>query len=377
MRLDTLKFLTKSAVTCGYQLSKLTYQALGHSIIDPIIYQYLYKLGLITRKAIFLYDTNSCANPFVFTHISRFPHIFLDSESASSALNSLPVIPSSIHDTSSLFNNYRHPHPFIWDALHAYSSDCNALAAIDLSDSAYISRYHEFLERFNVTPGKYICLHFRTAGYKSEKIAGNQDFRNTDPLSLFSLLEYLYDNNLKVIQMGSQASRILDHPCIIPYPSSAYSCPFFDLFITSNCLAWIGDSSGASGYALLFQKPRLLFNMPLSNCVGYTERDYFVPMQLSANNSQLHLTFKECFQLGLDRISCSSTLTSLGYSYTANSPHTIRAAASLFIPAVLSSTLAELMANIRSQPHNYEFVSTILPSSFVYGTYGAAHIPDA
>ncbi|WP_320675746.1 TIGR04372 family glycosyltransferase [Prochlorococcus sp. MIT 1300] len=367
-----LKHLLISAKQSDFQVAKITYQALGHSIFDPIIYDYFYQKGVIKQKALFICDFTKAANSIVLNKFGKDSQIFLHNSVASFGIESLGYLPQSIHDTSALYNNYSIPHnPPIWAAIDNYiNQDSDIMSSFSPSNNIH-DMYKNFLKDYGLDDCNYICIHCRQAGYKSEQLSGNQSFRNADISCLKESVEVLEKYGIKAVQMGSPGTEPLIHQNVVNYSSSRYASSTMDLLVANGSLAWLGDSSGASAYATLFRKPRILFNMPLTGCIGYSSQDLHLFMKPHLIESSTKLEIRNAFAIGVDRYSCSEKLASMGFYYQINTGNEISNAVSEYLPHIISKQHKEYITNCRSSHLFNAFYSQLRPDSYIRGAHGA------
>jgi len=107
---------------------------------------------------------------------------------------------------------------------------------------------------------KFVCIHSRSHTY-SPKDNFLHSYRNT-PISDYNLAaEYLIKNNIQCIRMGDAAAESIEPiPGYIDYAKSAFRSDFMDIFLSANCLFFLGSNSGAFHMASVFGKSVAIAN---------------------------------------------------------------------------------------------------------------------
>jgi hypothetical protein len=104
-----LKEIVLNCKHSNHTVAKITHQALGHSIIDPLIYHGFYKSGVFKKKALFIVDESTSANRYVLTNFGRESQEFLQDRFSCGELHNLPMLTRSMHDTSGIFHDFNRP----------------------------------------------------------------------------------------------------------------------------------------------------------------------------------------------------------------------------------------------------------------------------
>lgn len=102
----------------------------------------------------------------------------------------------------------------------------------------------------------YVCVHAREAGY-SPSDEQYHSCRNVDIDAFKEAVETLTEQGLAVIRMGDSSMKALGDwgPFVVDYATSSDREPWMDLSISSECLFFLGTSSGASHMAMVFGRP--------------------------------------------------------------------------------------------------------------------------
>ena len=162
---------------------------------------------------------------------------------------------------------------------------------------------------------KYVCTYTRDSEYL-DSLGFKQDFsyhdyRNDDYLKLIPTVKYLNSQNLPVLSDGECEKEISskyfsnEHVDFKDLSSDGSD----DIILLSNCLFYIGDTSGIALIANIFGRPVLRYNwIPIFNSLPNTS--LVIPMLIQDIESGEFLPFRKVWELkekGLD--------VTNGYSY--------------------------------------------------------------
>ena len=134
---------------------------------------------------------------------------------------------------------------------------------------------NKFLHNINSEKKKWICIHNRDSKFLKDlttyKNFRNIDFkyhnyRDSDVNKLISATKLLVNKNFYVIRMGKIQSNKMDfkHKNFIDYAFTNERSDFNDIYLLSNCEAYMGSDSGPGDIPLLSGKPRFLINYSLT-----------------------------------------------------------------------------------------------------------------
>ncbi len=151
-------------------------------------------------------------------------------------------------------------------------------------------------------PFNYVCTYTRDSNYLNslgfQTDFSYHDYRNDDYLKLMPTVEYLNSKNLSVVRMGN-VKRNID----IKYFSQTHidfrdlsddGCD--DIILFSNCLFYIGDTSGIALAANVFGRPVVRYNwIPIFNSVPHTS--LVIPMLIKSVDSGEYLPFRKVWEL--------------------------------------------------------------------------------
>ena len=138
-----------------------------------------------------------------------------------------------------------------------------------------ISKENNFLNNLNLEKKNWICTHNRDSNYldnlKNHDHFKNMDFkyhnyRDSDVNNLIKSTKLLLENNFYVFRMGRIQSSKMDfkHPNFIDYAFEKDRSDFNDIYLLSNCAAYLGSDSGPGDIPFLSGKPRFLMNYSLT-----------------------------------------------------------------------------------------------------------------
>lgn len=104
----------------------------------------------------------------------------------------------------------------------------------------------------------FVCLHVREGGYLNDQCAE----RNADISNYIGAIEEVTSRGGWVVRMGDATMKklpVMEH--VIDYPFTAAKSALMDVYLISECRAYIGMSSGIYEVAILFRRPIILTNM--------------------------------------------------------------------------------------------------------------------
>ena len=153
----------------------------------------------------------------------------------------------------------------------------------------------------------YICFHARDSSYLDDrwKKGSSTDSRNVNRNSnINNYLEaatYIANKGGYAVRMGAIVNKPLSedlHPNIIDY-SSLYRSEFADIYLPKECKFFLGNTSGITHIALLFQRPYILTNIiPFATIhFPHTKESLFIPKKMWSIKEKRFLTFKEMLKL--------------------------------------------------------------------------------
>ena len=105
-----------------------------------------------------------------------------------------------------------------------------------------------------------VCIHVRDHYFRND--IEKKNYRNSDINNYIDSIQYLIENNYKVIRMGKLGKKInFEHKNFIDYPAVDKKEDIFDLYLINKCKFFIGTQSGIIDIAYMFNKPVYTTNM--------------------------------------------------------------------------------------------------------------------
>lgn len=162
---------------------------------------------------------------------------------------------------------------------------------------------------------KFICTHTRDSEYLNsfgfENDFSYHDYRNDDYLKLIPTVQYLNSKSLPVVRMGN-VKRKLDNKYFsekhIDFKALSNDGSD-DIRLCSNCLFFIGDTSGLALVPAFFGRPVLRYNwVPIFNSLAY--KTLVIPMLIKDINKDELLPFRKVWELKEKGLNISD-----GFSY--------------------------------------------------------------
>jgi len=116
----------------------------------------------------------------------------------------------------------------------------------------------------------FVCVHVRESGFHNDTMAE----RNASILNYVEAINEVTSRGGWVVRLGDPTmTRLPPMERVIDYPFTLSRSPLMDLYLISECRAYIGMQSGILDIASLFQRPIILTNMaswlyPLTAKIG-------------------------------------------------------------------------------------------------------------
>ena len=167
----------------------------------------------------------------------------------------------------------------------------------------------------NLKSLKYVCTYTRDSEYMNS-LGLNQDFsyhnyRNDDYLKLIATVKFLNSKNLPVIRMGNIKRKISnkyfskEH---LDFENLSHDGSH-EIILCSNCLFFIGDTSGLANAAVMFGRPVLRYNwIPIFN--SQPHKTLVIPMLIKNKETGEYISFRQIWELRKKGLNLSD-----GYSY--------------------------------------------------------------
>ena len=153
-----------------------------------------------------------------------------------------------------------------------------------------------YLAKHNIEKEKYVCFLVRTPEYYISHDKRNREeiykYRNVNPKGYIPTLEYLINNNYKIIRMGKgfKSKFPFDHKNFIDYALSEYRSDFLDIWLSANCYFCIASSSGIGEVPLVFNRPCIETNQSeVARTKSWATKHIHLPRICKMNNKLLNL----------------------------------------------------------------------------------------
>jgi len=179
---------------------------------------------------------------------------------------------------------------------------------------------------------KYICTYTRDHEYLGQLNnyvnSTKHNYRNDDYLKLMPTVEFLNKKRLPVVRMGNCKVKIdnkyFSNNHIDFYDSTKDSSD--DVKLCSNCLFYIGDTSGLANISALFRVPVVRYNwIPIFNSLPY--RTLMIPMLYKDKSKEEFIPFRKIWEMkkkGLEIWHSALSLEEHGIEIVKNSSEEIK-----------------------------------------------------
>lgn len=373
--INLLEHLGLELLQQGYVLAKLTYTAMGHLIVDPLIYDYEYRIGKYTHKAIFPVSSARSANYEFSLQFECRSFCFYDSPIIDYLLSKLPKLPPSILDLSGEIHTFTSGPYRLYPALSSYKPEDDIFSL--QSRPLYIqsrSQFNKFLEERNLRPREYICLHMRSHGFKSDSLHQSEYILRNTPISDLTLaIDFLYDHQIKVVRVGGVHMPPLYHHNVVDLAVEPLSFPFADYLLTENSLFNLYDSSGAAFFSVLSRARTYLYNLAPPMMMGWGPDDMCIFQKLINIDSGSVVSLSDIYKPYGPATTCSAvSWERMGYTSLRNTPVEILG---LCMKALLLSNASKenytrLISSIRKNTLSIRLNELVPSFSFGHGFSG-------
>jgi len=98
--------------------------------------------------------------------------------------------------------------------------------------------------------------------YKGTKDRENNGFRNADPASYITPIQYLISKGYTVVRLGDRVENLLPQmDGFVDYANSKFKSEEMDIYLITNCYFYLGTNSGIFDLAVLFRVPMVTVNV--------------------------------------------------------------------------------------------------------------------
>ena len=163
---------------------------------------------------------------------------------------------------------------------------------------------NEFLKKYNIEPGNFVCLHIRSNEYYLDRGLNKIDdriFYNQNPNIYINSLKYLLESNYSVIRMGKGVKNMFpfSHPNFVDYAFSDDRNDFLDIWLSANCKFIFGSTSGFTQFPMIFGVPYLdTNNFPYGRMQSWGPQYVTLP-SIARRHGKSLLTLKDIVELDL------------------------------------------------------------------------------
>ena len=279
----------------NYETINLNYTRIGHLLSDFDFYL-KESLNSNNKKTPLLFcNKNEFANRHVIKHYDKkivIIHIPIkNSFYFCRLLNSHPLTLKNL----SKYNETENQRSFLiyreWgDQKPIFSREKHTIVSNELSELA-----GKNVER-------WVCLHYRTSnysdfyqrGYKS-RVDPGQAFRNSNPNNLKAVVKELSRLGIYSVIMGHDREiHFSDEKFVINFSSASWRTEKLDIDLSSNCVFYVGNSSGAIAIPRVFGVPVAGTNItPFLHSLGGAYRDINIHKWYWSDSKKRILNYRE------------------------------------------------------------------------------------
>ena len=205
----------------------------------------------------------------------------------------------------------------------------------------------KYIDSLNIPKNKkWICIHNRDS-YYLEKFGPNinekaidtehfnyHSYRDFDVKDFLKAVSLFNDKGYHVFRIGNFQKNKMKYKNenFTDYPFSSKKSDFNDIYLLSNCSAYLGSDSGIADVPLIFGKPRYLINYSLSliylfhqdgSSSSYKNNDSFIFKHFYDRKEQRKLSLKEMFKYDLFKAGRTDTFKKAGVDLLENTPEEI------------------------------------------------------
>ena len=302
-----LNKLAEDFKSMGYILTKATYSAMGHQIVDTLIYSQEHKRGAFSYKAAIVVNRKKAANLDFAQEIETDSLCIINSEILDYVLNIVFPVPRNILDLSGDIHSFTSGPYRLYPSLIEYSNTSDPFQIEQRNDYKVAKKaFDSWLKLYGFEKLKYVCIHMRAEGYKSDTSHQHEyTNRNTPIEDLQKTINYLEDNGLPVIRVGDIHMPEIKHRNVLDFANMQVKLPYIDYFLNKYSLFNLYDSSGAGFISVLTGKRTYLYNLHPPMMIGWGDNDICIFQKLFWRQTREYLTLSEIFREGGPASTCS------------------------------------------------------------------------
>lgn len=171
-----------------------------------------------------------------------------------------------------------------------------------------------------IISGNFICIHSRDKGFYNDP---HRSTRNYDIRVLNDLIQSVINTGTAVIRIGHQPEFIIEKKNLknshLYFDSCSSSSPIQDVYFLSNCLFYIGCSSGPAEVPSIFGiKSYLINTYPAVKGKGFSRGDVTIFKKIKNLTTNKYLNIDKYFSNPFDLPLQKNKLQSLGYKLEDN-----------------------------------------------------------
>jgi putative glycosyltransferase (TIGR04372 family) len=171
----------------------------------------------------------------------------------------------------------------------------------------------------NLKSGNFVCIHSRDIGFYKYI----HTTRNYNIQTISTLVQSLINAGVVVIRIGKNPEFIIDKKILSNkdyyFDSCNIASPDQDVFFLSNCLFYVGCSSGPAQVPAIFGVKSLLINTyPAVNGKGLSFGDFTIFKKIKSITKDKYLNIEEYFSKPFELPLQHHKLASLGYKLENN-----------------------------------------------------------
>lgn len=156
------------------------------------------------------------------------------------------------------------------------------------------------------TTKKWVCILDRNSQYlekhQPDKNWNFNDYRNTDINTYLDAAEYLAKKDIYIFRMGNLNGPPLSSAhtnLIIDYCNSNWSSDKLDIFLSLNCLFFLGSANGLSAIPVAARKPLLDVNLALPlHAIRFKSNHIFIMKKFIHKKTRLPIDLHDYLDIG-------------------------------------------------------------------------------
>ena len=155
----------------------------------------------------------------------------------------------------------------------------------------------------------FVCMHARDSAYMEQvasrdkldpKVYSYHDYRDSDINNFEKACEFIASMGGYILRMGAETSTPIrfENEKLIHY-ASKHRSEFMDVYLPAKCMFYLGNTSGHTYVATIFDRPVVCTNSAPLPHTPYCRRDLLIPKKYRYIDSKKPIHVKELHSLGL------------------------------------------------------------------------------